>query len=74
MAEELKPKKIKARGKKFTWQISQSKAACELERIPEVGYICPQCKIFVKFHVKQKARLTCMQQNNVTTPRKALLF
>ena len=34
--------------------------ACELERIPEVGYVCPKCKIFVKFHVKQTAKLQCM--------------
>lgn len=74
MAEELKPKKIKAKGKKFTWQVSQSKAACELDLIPEVGYICPSCKIFVKFHVKQKARLACMQSTAVVSPRKALLF
>jgi hypothetical protein len=34
--------------------------ACELERIPDVGYVCPQCRIFVKFHVKQTAKLQCM--------------
>lgn len=34
--------------------------ACELERIPEVGYICPMCQIFVKFHVKQTRKLQCM--------------
>ena len=54
--------------------MTKRRPACELERIPAVGMICPKCGIFVKFHVKQTRKLECMARSpsGPETPRKAI--
>lgn len=69
MMKDVKPSAKSKKNKKFLVSRADlsrkailNKSACELERIPEVGYICPECRIFVRFTVRQTSRLSCMMR------------